>query len=180
MQRRVVDEVIRVDRGVALPAERGEVGETGRRQQDEALDAARVQNRVEAVEPDALRPDLKTLDLEAELVGAFGNTLEQRLVVADHEVGAVRVDDLERGEHAAELLAAGTPQLGHDCAGEWIALVARLLGGGAHEFDGGGLHARRAAQRIGNGRSGEAKRTRQRPQSRRGGGHRGERRIEFK
>ena len=61
-----------------------------------------MQNRVEAVESNALRTDLETFDLETERVGAFGNSRQQALVVANGVSGTIRtrstVAGFTRGE----------------------------------------------------------------------------------
>lgn len=138
---RMIDEVVGVNGGVARPRQRREVGKARRGQDDDALDAARVEDCIQTVETHALGADFETLDLEAELVGAFGDAGEEGFVVADGVGRAAGLDDLEGGEDAAELLTARATEEGHDGAGERVALVAGGFGGGADAGDGVGIYA---------------------------------------
>lgn len=139
---RVVDEVVGVDGGVTRPRKRRKVGEPGGGENDDTLDAARVENCIQTIETDALRADFEAFHLEAEFVGAFGDAGEQGFVVADGVRRAAGLDDLEGGEDAAELLSARPTEEGHDSAGERVALVAGGFGGGADACDGVGVDAR--------------------------------------
>lgn len=166
---RMVDEVVGVNGGVARPRKRREVGKAGSGQNDDALDAARVEDCIQSVETDALRTDLEALDLEAEFIGAFGDTGEEGFVVADGVGWAAGFDDFEGGEDAAELLSARAAEQRHHGAGEGIAFVAGGFSGGADACDGVGIDTGRAAKRVGNGGAGETEGASERAQS--GGGH---------
>jgi len=154
VQGRVVNEVVDVDGGVVPPVEAAQVGDAGGRQDHHGVDTPGLQDRVEPAEAEAGRADPEAIDLEGERARALRDAGEHALVVA-HRMPRLRpVGDLDRGQHAAELLAARAPHQRHHRAGERVAFVPGGLGGRADPLGGPGVDARGAAKRIRDGGAG--------------------------
>jgi len=111
VRRRTVDELVGVNRGVPMPAQCGEIGKSQSREEDEALNAAGMEDRVEPVEPYAVRTEDEVFDIETQLIGPRGDSGHQGLAVANRDRGSYRFDDLDRRENAPKLLSARSAQL---------------------------------------------------------------------
>ncbi len=164
------DHVVGVDAGVASPVERGEIGGMPDGHEDEALDAAGLEDLIEAGKGDAgVAAGGEEFDFEAEGGGAVGGSAKDFFEEGAGVEGAVRFGEGDGGEDAAEGVAAGAAEFGHDGAGEGVGLVAGGFGGELDALGGGGFYAGGAAQGFGDGGAGEAEGFRERAQSR--GGH---------
>jgi hypothetical protein len=157
VERGAFDHVVGVDAGVAVPVEGAKIGVVPDGHEDEALDAARLEDLIEAVERDAgVAAGGEELDLEAEGGGALGGAAEQFAEKGPGVDGAVGLGECDRGEDAAKRIAAGAAQLGHDGAGERVGLVAGGFGGELDALGGGGFDAAGSPQCFGDGGAREA------------------------
>ncbi len=106
VQRGPFDDVVGVDAGEARPVEIREVGLVPRRQQNHAVDAARLEDRIEAVHGKAVGADDEFFDFEPELGRALQRAGDEFGVILRGVVRPVGLVEIHRGEHAAKRRAA--------------------------------------------------------------------------
>jgi hypothetical protein len=106
VQRGALDDVVGVDAGVVGPIEGGEIRLIPRREQEDAVDAARLEDRVEAMHGEAGVADDEFFDFETQFGGAGVGAEDEFAVETGGGIGAVGLVEIDGGEHAAEGRAA--------------------------------------------------------------------------